>query len=281
MTLTATTEETKGFTPTSKDFTQTAIKKALLGTALEHWSFRYSLPALAGTGIVGALFGFSYPVFLVMLGIFGSSAAGFVVNTLFKGPKFETQYVNYLHRLIDEHTAEKRKNLKEHLNTFGEKRAVLQLDQFDKKFEVLVEVLNQKFETTQLTYQRYYGIAKEVYLSGIDNLNNIVISIKTMKSIDLDYINFSLSEIEKKDKNNMAVKKELDALLRSKESYSNLQDKIENILAENETALTQIEQTTIAISEITRSKNNEAQTDMENSMKALEEMALRSTYYSR
>lgn len=79
----------------------------------------------------------------------------------------------------------------------------------------------------------------------------------------------------------MAVKKELDALLRSKESYGKLKNRIDEILAENETALTQIDQTTISISEITRNKNNEGQVDMENSMKALEEMAVRSTYYSR
>ncbi len=281
MTLPAKVENHLGYMPTSRDFTPAAIKKALLGTAFEHWSFRYALPALAGTGIIGALFGFSFPVFLAMLGIVGGSASGFIVNTLFRGSKFESQYINYLHRLIDEHTAEKRKNLKEDLVTLGEKRAALQLSQFDQKFEILVEVLNQKFDESQLTYQRYYGIAKEVYLSGIDNLNNIVLALKTMKSIDLNYIDFSLKEIEKKDKNNMAVKKELDALLRSKESYKNLQQKIEDILAENEAALTQIEQTTIAISEITRSKNNEAEVDMEDSMKALEEMALRSAYYSR
>ncbi|HAZ03593.1 MAG: hypothetical protein A2W95_02695 [Bacteroidetes bacterium GWA2_40_14] len=274
-------EDTKNKIPTSQDFTQKAIKKALMDTALDHWSFRYSLPAIAGTGIVGALFGFSYPIFLVMLGILGGSASSFVYNTLFKGQTFEKKYVENLHKIIDKHTEEKRKNLKEDLLEFKNLHGARQLEQFDQKFEVLVEVLNQKFDSSQLTYQRYYGISKEVYLSGIDNLNRIMIASKTMNSIDLDYIDTTLKEVSKKDQNNMAVKKEMEALQRSRESYYNLKNKIDEILAENEAALTQIDQTTIAISEITRSKNNEAQMGMENSMQALEEMAMRSTYYSR
>lgn len=274
-------EDTKDKIPTSQDFTQKAIKKALMDTALDHWSFRYSLPAIAGTGIVGALFGFSYPIFLVMLGILGGTASSFVYNTLFRGQTFEKEYVENLHKIIDKHTEEKRKNLKEDLLEFKNLHGARQLEQFDQKFEVLVEVLNQKFDSSQLTYQRYYGIAKEVYLSGIDNLNRIMIASKTMNSIDLDYIDTTLKEVSRKDQNNMAVKKEVEALQRSRESYSNLKNKIDEILAENEAALTQIDQTTIAISEITRSKNNEAQMGMENSMQALEEMAMRSTYYSR
>ncbi|MCK9206630.1 MAG: hypothetical protein M0P66_05915 [Salinivirgaceae bacterium] len=274
-------ENTKDKIPTSQDFTQKAIKKALMDTALDHWSFRYSLPAIAGTGIVGALFGFSYPIFLVMLGILGGSASSFAYNTLFKGQTFEKKYVGNLHKIIDKHTEEKRKNLKEDLLEFKNLHGARQLEQFDQKFEVLVEVLNQKFDSSQLTYQRYYGIAKEVYLSGIDNLNRIMIASKTMNSIDLDYIDITLKEVSKKDQNNMAVKKEMEALQRGRESYFNLKNKIDEILAENEAALTQIDQTTIAISEITRSKNNEAQMGMENSMQALEEMAMRSTYYSR
>lgn len=277
----AITEVEKKLLPTSKDFTQGAIKKALINTALEHWTFRYSLPAIAGIVIIGALFGFTYLVFLTMLGIAAVSVGFFVINTLFKGPTFEKQYIEYLHRIMDEHTHEKLKHLKEDLLELGSKHAALQLDQFLQKFTILVEVLNQKFDESQLTYQRYYSIAKEVYLSGIDNLNHIVISLKTLKSIDLNYISASLKEIEKKDKNNMAVKKEMEALLRSQESYETIKKRIDETLAENEAALTQIDQTTIAISEINRSKNNQAQLDMENSMKALEEMALRSTYYSR
>lgn len=186
--------------PSSKDFTQAAIKKALQRTAMDHWTFRYMLPALAGTALVGVLFGFSFPVFVAMLGIVGGSAATFLYKTMFNNDAFSIDYIAKLHKIIDDYTVEKRDNLKEELNCLGQKHAALQLEQFDLKLETMVDVLNQKFEKSQLTYQRYYSIAKEVYLSGIDNLNNIVIASKTMKSIDLTYIQYSLQEIEKKIK---------------------------------------------------------------------------------
>lgn len=267
--------------PISNDFRPAAIKNALFKNSINHWSSRYFAPALLGTAVFGAFFGFSYELFLVMLGITGFSSSMFVYNQNIKADAFKQHYIKNLIELQEKSTQQKLENLKENLVKNNLTHSARQLDQFKQKFETIIEILNTKFDQTQLTYSRYYGIAQEVYLSGLDNLNDILIAKKTMNSIDLDYISLRLSELESKDKGNKAVQKEVDALLRSNYSYQVQQEKIVSLTAENESALTQIDEASIAISEINKSKDKQGQIDMENSMMALAEMAKRTKFYSR
>ncbi|MCK7532840.1 MAG: hypothetical protein MZV63_18290 [Marinilabiliales bacterium] len=62
---------------------------------------------------------------------------------------------------------------------------------------MFIEILNVKFpDKNQLTYNRYYTIAQEVFLSGIDNLNEVLLIHKTLDAIDMDYIERSLQRLE-------------------------------------------------------------------------------------
>jgi hypothetical protein len=267
--------------PTSSDFTQNAISKALINYTFGHWSFRYAIPLIFGTLVFGLFFGFTYHLFLGILTIIGIAAFSLIYNLFFRAEKFRKKYLDFLMEKLADIAEKKLYNLKEDLLNYKHEHGAKQLDQFKLKFDVLLDILKSKFDASQLTYNRYYSIAQEVYLAGIDNLNDIVLALKAMNSIDLKYIEDRLSELKKKDPANNAVLKEVDALQRSKQSYQTQEDKINQLVAENETALTQIDEATIAISEITKSTNKEAQIDMENSMTALAELAKRSKLYSR
>jgi len=267
--------------PTAEDFRPAAIQKALTQYSMGHWTFRYAWPLLIGSSVFGVLFGFSYNLFLALIGITGFASINFVMNQYINADKFKKKYIDELLLLQERRTRLKLQNLKNELEKNGLSDGANQLGQFTNKYRTLVEILESKFEKTQLTFSRYQGIASEVYLSGIDNLKDMLLAQKTMNSIDLNYVSDRLSKIENKDTNNKAVEKEKDALLRSQYSYKLQEEKINKLMAENESALTQIDETTIAISEITKSANREAQADMENSMKLLSEMAERSKLYSR
>jgi hypothetical protein len=267
--------------PTSSDFTQKAISKALLNYSFGHWSFRYSIPLILGTLVFGLFFGFSYSLYLCILAILGLTAFSLIRNLFFRADSFRKNYLDLLLERLTSVAEKKLFNLKDDLTKYKHEHGAKQLEQFKRKFETLVEILKSKFDAGQLTYNRYYSIAQEVYLAGIDNLNDVVIALKTMRSIDLKYIDTRISELNKKDLANKAVQKEIDALQRSKQSYLSQEEKINSLIAENETALTQIDDATVAISEITKSTNKEAQVDMENSMIALTELANRTKLYSR
>jgi hypothetical protein len=267
--------------PTSSDFTQKAINKALLNYSFGHWTFRYSIPIIFGAVVFGLFFGFSYNLFLAIIAIIGISALALIVNLYFRADIFRKRYIDFLMEKLSVIAEKKLHNLKEDLITFKHEHGAKQLGQFKLKFDALRDILKSKFDAGQLTYNRYYTIAQEVYLAGIDNLNDVVIALKTLKSIDLKYIDTRLAELKKKDPENKAVSKEVEALLRSRQSYLAQEEKINKLIAENETALTQIDEVTVAISEITKSVNKEAQVDMENSMAALAELANRTKLYSR
>ncbi len=267
--------------PVSADFTPGAIRKALLEYANTHWIFRYSIPLFLGSILFGVVFGFSYVKFLISIALLGVAGFSWIFNYYFFADKFKRKYLEHLNQLVAEYTRSKLKNLKEELKKYNDFMAAKQMEQFIKKFEVLVDILKTKFDPDSLTFGRYFGIVQEVYLSGIDNLADILVAHKTIQSIDPNYINDRLNKLGAMDMDSMAIKKEIDALHRSLESHKEQNLKIQNLMAENEMALSQIDETTVAISEISKSRDKQAEIDMENSMKALAEMKERSKYYSR
>lgn len=266
--------------PKARDFSKPAIKSALLSHTNSHWTVRYSLPLIAGSLVAGGIFGFTYPVFLSILATSGIGITSWVYNYFVNGNSFEQEYVARLRSIIAEQTENKRKHLNEDLASYGSKRGIHQLDLFQKKFENLIDVLNSKFDSTQLTYSRYYGIAQEVFLSGIDNLSAVVTALKTINTIDVSYLKTRLEELKSGSMENIANVKESEALKRRLRSFKEQKDKISALLAENEEALAQFDETAIAISEIERARDKESKMSMERAMQDLQEMMKRAKHFS-
>ena len=144
----------------------------------------------------------------------------------FKGDKFFDQYRDHLRQLLDEDTERRRNELQQSLEAYGNKHACEQLEQFQNKIKVFIEILDMKFpDKNQLTYNRYYTIAQEVFLSGIDNLNEVLLIHKTLDAIDMDYIERSLQRLEKREQD-AATKRERSSLLQSRQQYLDQQQDI-------------------------------------------------------
>jgi hypothetical protein len=198
----------------------------------------------------------------------------------FKGDKFFDQYRDYLRQLLDEDTERRRNELQRSLEAYGNKHACEQLEQFQIKIRVFIEILDMKFpDKNQLTYNRYYTIAQEVFLSGIDNLNEVLLIHKTLDAIDMDYIERSLQRLEKREQD-AATKRELSSLLQSRQQYQDQQQDIKNLMAQNEEALSKLDEAIVQVQDIKRSANNESQLDMEASIEQLHRMAQQSYKFS-
>lgn len=264
----------------STDLSSGAIKRALLDYTNNHWAFRYSIPLFAGSLVYGGVFGFTYPIFLASLATSFLGVGSWIYNFFINGDKFEKNYVKALRTQLVEKSNRKKISLKEDLTKFKLDRGYRQLVQFDKKFENFADVLKSKFNTSQLTYSRYLAIGQEVYLSGIDNLFEIILALKTINTIDTGYIKKRLKELEQENLNNKIYQKEFKALSRSMKSHSDQKTRIEELLAENEAALSKFDETIIAISQISKIKDRSSKVSMENAMKELQELIHRSKYYS-
>jgi len=272
-------EERAVLTPRPEDFEEQAIIKALNKSIMDNWLVGASIGAIP-VGILTAILlgtGVGIPIIGGALLVGGGTWAW---KRFFKGDRFFDKYRDHLRQLLDEDTERRRNELQQSLEAYGNKHACEQLEQFQTKIKVFMEILDMKFpDKNQLTYNRYYTIAQEVFLSGIDNLNEVLLIHKTLDAIDLDYIERSLQRLDKQEQN-AATKREQSSLLQSKQQYQNQQQDIKNLMAQNEEALSKLDEAIVQVQDIKRSTNNESQFDMETSMEQLHRIAQQSYKFS-
>ena len=272
-------DEKAGLTLRPEDIEEKAIIKALNKSIMDNWLVGASIGAIP-VGILTAILlgtGVGIPIIGGALLLGGGTWAW---KRYFKGDKFLDYYRDHLRQLLDEDTERRRHELQRSLEAYGNKHACEQLEQFQTKIKVFIEILNVKFpDKNQLTYNRYYTIAQEVFLSGIDNLNEVLLIHKTLDAIDMDYIERSLQRLERREQDN-ATKRELDSLLQSKQQYLDQQQDIKNLMAQNEEALGKLDEAIVQVQDIKRSANNEGHLDMEASTEQLHRMAQQSYKFS-
>jgi hypothetical protein len=272
-------EEKAVFTPRPEDFEEQAIIKALNKSIMDNWFVGASIGAIP-VGILTSILlgtGIGIPIIGGALLLGGGTWAW---KRFFKGDRFFEQYRDHLRQLIDEDTERRRLELQQSLEAYGNKHACEQLEQFQIKIKVFIEILDMKFpDKSQLTYNRYYTISQEVFLSGIDNLNEVLMMHKTLDAIDLDYIERSLQRLEKQEQD-ASTKREQSSLLQSRQKYLDQQQDIKNLMAQNEEALSKLDEAIVQVQDIKRSTNNESQLDMEASIEQLHRMAQQSYKFS-
>jgi hypothetical protein len=273
-------EEKAVFTPRVEDFEEKAIITALNRSIMDNWFVGASIGAIPVGILTAILLGTSVGIPIIG-GAIVLGGGTWAWKRFFKGDKFFDQYRNYLRQLLDEDTKRKRDNLQISLDAYGNRHACEQLEQFQNKIDVFVEILNLKFpDKNQLTYNRYYTIAQEVFLSGMDNLNEVLLIHKTLDAIDMDYIERSLQRIVNREQD-AATKRERSSLLLSKQQYLDQQQDIKDLMAQNEEALSKLDEAIVQVQDIKRSSNNESQLDMEASIEQLHRMAQQSFKFSR
>lgn len=272
-------EEKAIFTPRPEDFEEQAIIKALNKSIMDNWFVGASIGAIP-VGILTSILlgtGIGIPIIGGALLLGGGTWAW---KRFFKGDKFFDQYRDHLRQLLDEDTERRRHELQQSLEAYGNNHASEQLEQFQTKIKVFIEILDMKFpDKSQLTYNRYYTISQEVFLSGIDNLNEVLLIHKTLDAINIDYIDRSLQGLEGREQE-AVTKRERSSLLQSRQQYQDQQQDIKNLMAQNEEALCKLDEAIVQVQDIKRSSNNEGQLDMEASMEQLHRMAQQSYKFS-
>lgn len=259
---------------TQDDFSPQAIQKALQKHAVSHWSFRFPLFGLLLALLAIPLLGFSTPFLVIILIAVGLSGLSFVWNYMIRSDQFLHTHMDRLQKALQYSTDRKMVKLRQELK--DHQHASIQVQQVDRVFDNLAEILEHKFDTSELTYKRYYGMAQEVFLSSVDNLNEIALSLKSIEEIDKKYIRSRLKEL---DSNDPLDRQEMETLEKRMGLFSATEQQVRSLLIENEKAMTLMSETAIEIAKI--DINDQAgKVDMENSMKQLAEMITHSQDYS-
>lgn len=154
-----------------------------------------------------------------------------------------------------------------------------QLRLLRNKLESLTQVLKRRLDSGEMTYGRYLGMAQEVYGSALDNLHEVAVALRSVSTIDSGYLRKRLGELEGEQQRSDDHERELKALRDRGTLLEDANRRVTQLIAQNESALTVIDQTSAALA-ATRTEKGHATLDAETAMAELEQLARRAGKYA-
>ncbi|MCB1741653.1 MAG: hypothetical protein KDK91_14865 [Gammaproteobacteria bacterium] len=165
--------------------------------------------------------------------------------------------------------------LHEDLQSAGADKGLTQLRMLGEKRATLAEVLRRRMSSGELTYGRYLSSAEQVYLSALDNLQDIIVALTSVASIDSDYIDKRLRELgHAQDGPEVITLRERQALLHRQH------ERVDELYAQNEAAMTVLTNAAVALAGA-RTRRGQASLDAQTAIRELELLAGRAGDYAR
>jgi hypothetical protein len=269
------------------DFSQGAIQKAVQGKIIQNPVSVYSI-AIGTVGAIAA--GILFPSLLLVIcsiGIITFGLFSMIINFALRKNIFETKHLAYLNKLLDKQKQQVLSRLKRELKKLSSDKglkvysdqAVQQFEKIRTKFDNFKRILSEKFDSTEITYGRFFGTTEQLYLSVLDNLEDIMNSLGTISNIDDGYIKERMNYLSGLTSPEDADKREMDTLTTRKELKRKSLERVNELLTLNEEAMTQIDLSMSTISQ-TKTKMGRASIDMEVARQDLEELINRTKKYS-
>jgi methyl-accepting chemotaxis protein len=262
------------------DLSKRAVDKAVLSGALQHPAVVYPA-AGAVIGGLGAAVLTASPLLIAGAAVGGGIAlVSLGVNYLFRRDFFAARYLESAHRNLVAYREALLQDLEKDLVAVKAKEAIAQLDRFGEKLRTFEDVLDDKLDRKEITFARFMGIAEQVYLSGLDNLRQVAAVRKSAGVVDEGYIRGRIKALKSAGGEiSKAKKDELAGLEKQLELAAKHGTSVEELLAQNEQALAQMD---AALAAITDMKTGAAHSSvgMETAMSDLQHIANRAHAYS-
>lgn len=243
--------------PPARDFAPVAVRRAIRAEALTHPATLY--PAVTGIlgGLAWALFG--SPILLAVAfggGLLG--LAGLTVNYFFRDKTFATRYVEQLKQQVADRERSLLESLGEALQSCSNiagaeeyaQQASAQFVKIQRKYESLMELLEQKLGSGELALGGVWAVTEQVYLGVLENLRQVEGLLGSIATIDPAYIDQRLERLSQIAAPDDADVREAQTLLTRKKLREDQLQKVNELLTENEEALTQLEEATVAMAGI-------------------------------
>ena len=261
------------------DFSKPAVARAVLKTTASHPMSIYPTVLAVLGALSAALFG---PAELLIWGSSGALGLGLVswlINYGMRRDSFASRYLERAHARLEEQTQARLETLKVELEELGLNQGVEQLAKFRDKLQNFKGLLERKLDPSELTYGRYLGIAEQVYLAAVDNLHEATLGLRAVSTVDLDYIDKRLRELERITSPKEEVAGEIKSLRERRELHGEQSKKVADLMSRNESAMTELDRTSAAIASI-KTTPGHASMDFETAMSELALMANRAAKYS-
>jgi len=262
------------------DFSHAAIKKAVTANGLQDPLFLY--PTAAGILSFAAMMVLGLAPAWIGLGVagvgVGVTALGYKLG--FRREYLAHKYLNEIHETLNSRRLQMVGDLTARLQKLDFPQGIRQLQQLQKKFQNFVDILNMALEPEEITYGRYLGIAEQVYLSSLDNLERVSGALASVQTIDPQEIDFRIKEIHADGIVTEAESTEQATLNQRKTLRESQALKVDTLMAQNEQAMTQLDLTAAALAEM-KTRTGQATMDMESAMTELQDLVARSSEYNR
>jgi hypothetical protein len=257
-------------------FDPATIRKAVAGRALRSPWLLYPAVGSALAGLAAALLKAS----ALTLGAAGGGAAlalaGWWYEYRFKGKAWSAAYVAELQQKLQREREEKMQALVGRLREVRSRQGMHQLHLLNGKFANFQEILAGKFSPEEITYGRYLGIAEQVMLAGLDNLDKVYFALKSISTVGADEIRKRLKELEgDASRAAEAERKTLNARLGIQREQ---QERVRELLLQNEQALTEMDHAMAKVAAV-QTERGQAELDLEQAMQELKRLAERAKDY--
>ncbi len=271
--------------PSVRDYLPSTISKIVYSRGVTHPLTLYPFAIGAGMGVTGFLFNMHLLYIGAAAGLFFGAVSG-VSMIFFMHDKIGKKYIADLNKRQKNYELHIKRMLKkelaECLDIDGAGPYAAQgrehYDMIDEKLRNVQEILNLKIEESELTYNRFMGAADQVLLSVLDNLKDVVTTLKSAGSIDVVYIKEKLKNLENippgADKEMQAA-----ALLKRLDLRNSQFEKVTALLTRNEIAMTEMENISAAVAEW-QTDDNFAEMDFETAISRLQELAGQAHIYN-
>lgn len=271
--------DSRGAAPRSA-FSRESVNRAVLKTVLQKPYVLY--PAAAGLlgGLAAILLG---PDLLSLGALIGGSLtalAAWGVDFTLRRERHAAAYLDSLHVDLAERRKRFVENLERELDQLNLTDGLGQLWRLQEKYAAFESLLKRKLDPSELTYSRYVGMAEQVYLSALDNLHRVIDLQQGVAAIDEVFLQQRVLELEALPVPSQEQRDELDALLPRLQLKRRQAERINQWLARNEQAMTQLDLTMAAIADM-NTVRGQAGIDMESAMEELQRLASRSREYDR
>ena len=262
-----------------RDLSQAAVSRAVLAATAQKPYVLYP----TAVGILGAsaamLLGPS-SLFVVPAVLGGAVGLGsWAVDYFLRRDHHASQYLRALHRDLSDRRNRTVRDLERELSEIGSQQGLAQLTRLGERLETFQALLDKKLDPSELTHGRYLGMAEQVYLSGLDNLQRMVHTLASIKAIDEEFVRSRTRALKRVREPSASQTEELESLQARLALKESQRAKVDRWLAQNERAMTQIDATMAAIAAMD-TVHGHAGTDLEAAMRELAELARRAPDYN-
>jgi hypothetical protein len=259
-----------------------SLQRAVLARTLQH-PFTLYPSAVGLLGLVGlVLFGPILPAALAAGAGLSAGLLHFLTQYYLRSDRVAAAHLKEIHDRLEAQQREVLATLEEKLKAAAKQvnakeyglQAYDQLGMARTRFELLKNLLGERFKPTELTFSRYFVAGEQTYLAVLDNLDSIASRLQGVSAIDERHITARIAAIGRQKKIAPADEEEIEALKGRLALREAQLERVNTLLTFNESAITEFDRVNNAVTEV-RGTRAQASVDLETAIAELEALAAR------